>query len=72
MRPGKLSLQRHGTGGEGASYYSASYTFRRKSRTDYVRSIEEQAPCEKSEMRPRATDAPHFGIMVDNERIQGE
>lgn len=37
MRPGKLSLQRHGTGGEGASYYSASYTFRRKSRTDYVR-----------------------------------
>ena len=29
MRPGSLTKQTHKAGGEGASYYSASYTFRR-------------------------------------------
>ena len=37
MRPGSLSRQTHKAGGEGAAYYQASYTFRRKGYTDYVR-----------------------------------
>ena len=37
MRPGSLSRQKHRAGGEGAAYYQASYTFRRKGYTDYVR-----------------------------------
>jgi len=37
MRPGSLSLQSHKAGGEGETYYQASYTFRRRGRTDYVR-----------------------------------
>ena len=37
MRPGSLSRQTHRAGGEGAAYYQASYTFRRKGYTDYVR-----------------------------------
>jgi len=37
MRPGSLSKQTHRAGGAGEAYYQASYTFRRKGRTDYVR-----------------------------------
>ena len=47
MRPGSLTKQTHKAGGEGASYYSASYTFRRKGKTDYVR--EEDYPRVKKE-----------------------
>lgn len=35
MRPGTLTKQTHRAGGE--AYYQASYTFRRKGHTDYVR-----------------------------------
>ena len=35
MRPGSLSRQTHKAGGE--AYYQASYTFRRRGCTDYVR-----------------------------------
>lgn len=35
MRPGTLTKQAHRAGGE--AYYQASYTFRRKGHTDYVR-----------------------------------
>ena len=37
MRPGSLSRQTHKAGGGGAAYYQASYTFRRRGYTDYVR-----------------------------------
>ena len=37
MRPGSLSRQTHRAGGKGAAYYQASYTFRRRGYTDYVR-----------------------------------
>ena len=37
MRPGSLSMQTHRARGEGAAYYQASYTLRRKGYTDYVR-----------------------------------
>lgn len=37
MRPGSLSKQTHAAGGAGEAYYQASYTFRRKGHTDYVR-----------------------------------
>ena len=37
MRPGSLSRQAHKAGGGGAAYYQASYTFRRRGFTDYVR-----------------------------------
>ena len=37
MRPGSLSRQTHKAGGGGAAYYQASYTFRRRGFTDYVR-----------------------------------
>ena len=37
MRPGSLSRQTHKAGGEGAAYYQASYTFRRRGFTDYVK-----------------------------------
>ena len=35
MRPGSLSRQTHKAGGE--AYYQASYTFRRRGFTDYIR-----------------------------------
>lgn len=35
MRPGSLTRQSHGEAG--GTYYSASYTFRRRGHTDYVR-----------------------------------
>lgn len=46
MRPGSLTRQAHGKAG--GTYYSASYTFRRRGHTDYVRG--EDAPRVRREM----------------------
>lgn len=36
MRPGHLSVQRRASGGSWRSYAQLSYTFKKRSRTDYV------------------------------------
>ena len=48
MRPGSLSRQTHRAGDGARAYYQASYTFNRRSRTDYIR--EEDYPRVKEEV----------------------
>ena len=49
MRPGSLSRQTHRAGGKGSAYCQASYTFRRRSFTDYVRAEDYRRVKEETE-----------------------